>query len=200
MNYKAILKEIEQNLGQSPRHFSFIDKLTWLRLRKPEWDYTNDDICNSLDNFHKVFKEGKLAWGHIIQVNRLMFGATKTNSPGEMLIWADEEIDFNVHDIGYMAQELFNLKGQSANLKNPETKEFALYLENERIRTYGLKIPLQLTNGIDFRISTVYFQRNHLPKGRVTNGLFPILYMETDPMAVVTVPYKFWPQALIDTH
>ncbi len=200
MNYKSILKQIEDNIGKKPRRFNFIDKLTWLRLRKPEWDWHNDNITLTINDFHRTFEEGKLAWAHIIQANKLMFRPGNVNCPGELLVWVDGNIDFNVEDIEVMANVLFDLKGTSETITDPETKKFAEYLENEFIRNYGLKVPNKVSNGIDFRICTVFFQRHHIPNGVITNGLFPVLYLEENPMVVVIVPHRFWTQELLDVH
>lgn len=198
MNFNKILSQINTNLGESPRRLNFIDKLTWFQKDLPEWDWRDDDIKNSIIFRNKTFINGKLTWGMIIQVNNLMFEDSNDNCPGEVLIWksAIEKFDFEVFKS--IAHTIYNLKGESNSIKNRDEKKFALYLEDELIRQYGLKVPYQISQGLELYVSTVYFQRRHIPERKITGSLFPILYLEEDPMVAIIVPSKFWPTEFIE--
>lgn len=194
--YQRILQEVENKLGKAPRTFNWLDKLTWYKQDLPEWDWKNDEIKHSVHNWEKVFKEGKLGWGYVIQANSLLFESSNINAPGEILIWQDETKNFTPQAAYEIAHSLFELKGKSFAIEVVDEKSFAEYLENERIRVYGRQIPERLTNGLKLAVSTVFFQTRHLLDRKLGNTYFPILYLENDPMAAVVVPYKFWPKPL----
>lgn len=197
MNYNEILKYIENKMGKEPRSFNLWDKLAWYKQDKPEWDWEDDEIKNSVENWENVFTHGKITWGHIIQVNKLMFEKSKSNCPGEVLIWHEQSKPFNPESFELVAEKLYEIKGYSEYLKGSDEKEFAAYLENQLIRAYGTKVPMRISDGLDLRVSTVFFQRRHIPNGMITNSLFPILYLDKSPMVVVMVPFNFWPRDLL---
>lgn len=195
--YTAILKHIEKKMGECPRKFNFWDKLTWLKLNKPSWDWENDVIRHTVLNWNRVFSHGKLGWGHIIQVNNLMFEKSPFDCPGDILIWNDHKpVDRALMED--MATRLYELKGYSEYLDDSIEKEYATRMENEWTRSYGLKVPESIAQQIDVKISTIFFQRKHIPDQVITHSFFPVLYLETDPMVVVMVPYKFWPKEFIE--
>lgn len=198
MNYNEILKSIEDKIGKEPRKFNVWDKLTWYKQDKPEWDWEDDEIKNSVENWDKVFTDGKLSWGHIIQVNQLMFEKSKSNCPGEVLVWHEYSKPFNPDSFELVAEKLFEIKGYSEYLDETDEKEFAEYLENQLLRAYGTKVPQRISDGLDLRVSTVFFQRRHIPNGIITNSLFPVLYLDESLMVVTMVPYNFWPKEFLN--
>ncbi|MES3021460.1 MAG: hypothetical protein V4857_07720 [Pseudomonadota bacterium] len=197
MNHDDILKQLAKSIGSAPRKFNFIDKLTWFKQDLPEWDWQSDDIRHSVENWRKVFEQGRLTWGHIVQVNRLMFEESDANCPGEVLIWHDRSA-FNLRTFAAAAAGLYDLKGTSDELGDADEKAFAEQLEDELIRGYGTRIPARLAHGFDLRASTIFFQRRHIPNRVITGSLFPILYLEESPMVAVMVPHRFWPKELLE--
>ena len=197
MDFDIILSEIGKKLGTTPRSFGFWDKLTWFKQDKPTWDWENDEIKNSVVHWEKVFTEGELAWGYIIQVNKLMFEKSNLNCPGEVLVLAKNTVPFDLESFEATAQALYDLKGNSSLLSEESEQYFAKYLENELTRVYGLKLPESISNGNDLFVSTLFFQRRHIPKRKITCSLLPVLYLEKDPKVVVMVPRKFWTKKLL---
>jgi hypothetical protein len=63
MDYDDILRSINKKLGPPPRTFTFIDKLSWFRRDKPEWDWQNDDLRHNIENSEKVFQGRKAYLG-----------------------------------------------------------------------------------------------------------------------------------------
>ncbi|RTQ51682.1 hypothetical protein EJV47_07760 [Hymenobacter gummosus] len=193
MNFDLVLRHIEQRLGPPPRRFNFWDRLTWLRLRKPDWDWRRDEIRSTVFNWERAFLYGKLTWAHLVQANYLMFQKVPDNCPGGVLIWREATRPFDPDALAEAAAQLYRLKGHSAKLRDPAEQAFAALLEDELTRPYGLAVPPRLAQGLDLRLSTVFFQRQHLPGGVLSGSLFPVLYLDEDPMVTVLVPERFWP-------
>ena len=196
MIFQDMLTYIEQQLGATPRKFSIFDRMSWLKLHEPSWNWADDDIRYTIENWNDIFKNGRLAWAHIIQVNKLMFAAGDTNCPGEIVVWCDKSEIFDLSILAEIAHNLYELKGHSEELVNVDEKFFAQYLENQKIRVYGLKVPTSLSRGVNARVSTIFFQRKHIPGRKITYSFFPVLYLQRPTMAVAMVPYKFWPENL----
>lgn len=191
MDFQIELEYIADKLGEVPRQFNIFQRMSYLRLSMPLWDWRKDDISKTITNWDKTIKHGKLAWGHIIQVNSLLFYEGKDNCPGEMLVCTDN-LPHIPKLLSEISHELYLLKGKSNQLKGSDNIEFAKYLEDELIRVYGMKVPSIISDKANCFISTVYFQRNHLPTKIIDNSLFPVLYLDADPKVVVPVPYQFW--------
>jgi len=201
MTYNEILAYIEKKIGTPPRRFNFLDKLTWYKRDIPAWKWHTEDIKHSVYNWARCFEQGKLGWGYVIQANSLMFensGKDAPNCPGEILVWTETRRSFDADIAGDIANKLFSLKGNSANITNQEEKQFAQHLEDEMMRPYGVKVPETITGGYKLRSTTIFYQRRHIPGGVLSNSFFPILYLETSPMAAVMVPYRFWPKDLLE--
>ena len=198
--YDLILQSTETKLGASPPKFSLRDKLSWNKQDKPDWDWWNEDLKHSVENWDKVFTYGKLTWGRIIQVITLMFQQGKDNCPGEVRIWLEKEKPFDADAFDLIGSKLYVIKGYSEHfdpLDEREEKAFAAYLEDQMVRVYGLKVPSRIADGLNVRVSTVFFQRRHIPNKVISNLLFPVLYLNEDPMVAVMVPSRFWPQELL---
>lgn len=189
-DFKEEIRHIERELGESPRDFGFFKKLTLLRLNKPDWNWREDEIKTTVEHWNRVLKTGKLGWGIIIQVNELLFERGRVNCPGEMLVCTSPNLDTEF--MTRLVNTLFDLKGNSKHLTNKEEYYIANYLENELIRVYGLKVPKSIANLEDCFISTVFFQRKHIPGKAIVNPFFPILYSDTDPKVVIPVPHQYW--------
>lgn len=185
------MSHIKKKIGSPPRKFGLIDKLFKLRIIKPDWDWKSEEISKTVVNWEKVFHHGHLAWGQIIQVNTLLFEEGNENCPGELLIdpFPDEN---SIEKLQMIANHLYSLKGNSNQINDLESKEFAQYLENQLIRVYGLKVPKDIGSNDNLFVSTVYFQRKHLMRRKIMNGLIPVLYLNEDPKVVVMVPYQYW--------
>lgn len=198
LNFKNILLDIENNIGKPGRKFSFIDKLTWLKLDKPQWNWKDDDIAILINNWHRVFKEGKLTWGHIIQANVLMFEPGKANCPAEVLLWLDSLDRFDIDEFESMADELYELKGESDILEDKDEKEYAEHLEDEMERNFGSNIPHSISQGYNVKSSVIYCQRKHIPNGVLNVSILPMLYLNENPMLTVIVPQKFWSKEYLE--
>lgn len=189
MNFAKELEKLNKKLGATPRTFSLYDRVFTIKCSPPAWDWSNDPLSATILRWENLFKHGKIGWGNIIQVNSLLFEKGKYDHPGELLVSTGNTTP---EEMRAMCMGLYELKGNSAEITDPETKEFAEHLENEMTRVFGLKVPETIANDNDCFISSVFFQRNHLPNKKITNGFFPVFYSEQDPKIVIVIPSKFW--------
>ena len=156
----------------------------YLHTTMPDWAI-NDDISRFFDQHDRVLQTGKIVWAALIQANKALLETGDRNHGGEIVYDPDGRMPFV--DLLTASDMLANLKGKK-NL-DPEQQYIGDYLENERIRVFGLDVPAS-TLPYPLKISTTFFDRKHLPDGMLSLSYFPIL-LDQAGVAVV-VPSKYW--------
>lgn len=195
-NLKNELNIVSVKLGKAPRKFSFWDKLTWMHMLDLYHKWEDDELQLITKNWRNLFTHGKLAWGHIIQANSMLFEEGWENLPGEVLVWTNtESIDFS--RLEKSAHYLYSLRTQITNLKDQEKLFIGKYLEDQLTRVFGHQVPSQMYNADNLFISTTYFVRKHLPHTTIDTPFFPVLYLEQAPKLVTVVPYRFWSEKFL---
>lgn len=193
-----LIHECIDNFGDAPRKLSFWNRLTYLYLPKPDWlERDPADLLNTIfKNARKVFSEGVVVWGHIIQVNALMFEEGIHNCPGEVVYSLEDSLGTDPNTLERIAHKLFSLKGTEP--EDPELEGIARYLTDEMIRVFGLAVPHCISPDIRCQISTVFFVRKHLPMRRVCASLLPLIVLPRHPFVAIPLPERYWPEELID--
>ena len=115
-----------------------------------------------------VFRDGEVVWGHIIQANSQLFQPGDEDAPGELVYSLQDKNMVRTDQLAQLATRLFSLKGTTPT--NPDLATIADYLTDQFIRVFGLDVPPSLCSGINCKISTTMFFRQHLPNGKVVQG------------------------------
>ena len=192
------LAACRKNFGKAPRSFSFWKRLTYLRIPKPLWLRANpsDKLKTLFDHVDDLYSNGVVVWAHVVQANQLMFQAGSENCPGEVVYSLLDPRSIELETLQDVAQSLFSLKGTSPD--DPNLFSIADYLTNERIRVFGLDVPSTISPQIPFKISTTFFVRKHLPGGKLSTPILPVIVSKNKPHVVLPLPQKYWPDELID--
>ena len=195
-----MLDQIEKKMGgPAPRKFGFLDWWANYRPNKPDWDWKNDpEIKLMIDSWKNIFKNGKLGWACTVQANRNMYEKGDTNCPGNILIWTDEEKPADLHKMAHLAHNLYDIKGDSELIDDPEIKAFAYSLENEYGRQMRLDLPQRITDGDAITMTTIYYQRRCLPNGILSYPFYPVAYLPGEQIICAMIPCEFWPDELIE--
>ena len=193
-----LITECARNLGTAPRDFSLWDRLTYLHVAKPLWLRTDpaDGLTILFRHMPRLFREGTVVWGHIIQANQLMFQEGKDNCPGELVYTLADAREVEPEYLQQVARELYSLKGTEPD--DQQLAPIAEYLTDELIRVFGLAVPPVVSPGIRCRISTTFFVRKHLPGQRLCTPLLPIVVNPRDPHVAMPLPERFWPEELAE--
>lgn len=160
---------------------------TYLHTAMPDWA-ANDDITRFFDQRDRVLQTGKIVWAALIQANNALFEIGDRNHGGEIVYDPEGRMPFA--DLLTATEMIADLKGKK-NL-DPEQQYIGDYLENERIRVFGLDVPASILP-YPLKISTTFFDRKHLPDGLISLSYFPIL-LDQEGVAVV-VPSIYWSAA-----
>lgn len=192
----VILEECKRKFGAAPRQFPFLDGLLYLRSGKPAWCTHKDKLSLFFEGQSRLYAEGRVVWGHIIQVNRMLFSPGPYNSGGEVVYCLDHNRQGVLQALGGIGPALFALKGKPQS--SPELATISEYLYNEHIRVFGLEVPRLISGDLPCAISSVFFNRKHLPNRVLSKPCFPIVVSKQNPRLAAVVPSRYWPASMLD--
>ena len=192
----ALLAECRHNFGPPGRPLSFWDRLTYLRIPRPAWCVSSDQMTQFFRGKNRLLREGEVLWGHIIQANALIYHPGRQNVGGELVYPAATSEQVDHVQLAAIAGQLFSLKGTEPN--DPELTAIARYLTDERIRVFGWKVPRSLSGGLNCAISTTFFARHHLPRRKLCCPLLPVIACPPTPQLAMPLPSRYWPRELIE--
>lgn len=192
-----MISECIRNLGPSPRSFSWWDRWNYLRISRPTWLWF--DASDELQTFFRhaldVLEGGVVVWGHVIQANQLMFEPGSDNCPGEVVYSFHNPEQVDPEYLLHVARGLFELKGTRPT--DPQLAPIADYLTDEMIRVFGLAVPHSISPALPCQISTTFFLRKHLPKGRLCAPILPLVVNRQPPFVALPLPARYWPAELV---
>ena len=190
----SILEGCRQKLGPVPRRFSLWARWTYLPVQKPLWCNGQEPLKYFFAGQKKLLEEGRVVWGHLIQANGLLFKPGPHNCPGEVVYCVDTRQHLGPEDLAPIASSLYALKG--VRCPSSDLQVISDYLANERQRVFGLEVPAAISPSAPCAISTVFFDRQHLPGRMLRSTYFPILISPSRPRIAMVVPSRFWPEAM----
>ena len=186
-DFTKALADIRHNLGPAPRKVQSRD-----RIKMPGW-VKSDDLQLIADNQDFLISHGDVTWAALVQVNQVMFHPAFVNAPGDLIYSTDPASHADPSILCRAARGLYSIKGQDTD---PELRVFSEHLANEMKRTFKLRVPASLTQGIQSWFTTVMFERTHLPRSVMDGSAMPILF-HPETEAVMVVPEAYWPDSLI---
>lgn len=191
------INDFAMNIGMAPRRFSLWDRLTYLRIRRPAWlrTYPYDDLMTLFDELDSLFREGTVVWGHIIQANANLFQRGDKDHPGEVVFSLSDSREASPENLRQVAWSVGSLRGTTH--ADRSLTAIGKYLENERIRVFGVPVPRAVSPDVDCHISTTYFVRKHLPRGRLCSPLLPLIVHPEEPHIALPLPAKYWPESFV---
>ncbi|HEY0584970.1 MAG TPA: hypothetical protein VGD52_02465 [Pseudoduganella sp.] len=158
----------------------------YLVPQRPSWA-DGDDIDLWFQNVGALFHGGRLVWGLITQANYLMWQEGSAGCPGEVL--------YDLRGI-QGADELVPLATAVSAYKCTRPLDHRLafladHMTAETTRSFGLPLPLRLSSA-DLRMTTIFFERKHLPGGYLHSSPVPLLIHDAYPGIVTVLPHRFW--------
>jgi TPR repeat protein len=162
-----------------------------LDIMQPPWA-AGDALCRQFDNARVLLQEGRVVWGALIQANNALFQPhPEGGAPGEVLYDPLGRAPTDVLEA--VSKVIFGLKGKAFD--EPDFAYFSNYLADEHIRVFGLDVPTTIVP-YPLKVSSIYFDRQHLPGGLLAQRLLPILISDAHPGVATPLPKVFWPDYL----
>ena len=138
----------------------------------------------------RIFREGKVAIGALVQANVQLFEKGDINCPANYIYSTDPFYIENPEALAYLAHALFDTKGGRGY--HPSIQRLADLLADELESIFCYKLPRDLTEGRDVYFTSVVVDRNHLPHGKIIDQLIPMLILPEEEPDAVILPYWYW--------
>lgn len=192
------LAKCRRSFGDGPRKFSLSQRMTYLRIARPQWlvDRPDDHLSELFNNLDRLYSEGIVVWGCVIDANGPLFDKGKDDCTGELVYSLDQPDHENLDELQDTARRVFRLK--QTQPKDPVLRSIAMHITNERMRIFGAMLPDELSPTLPCRVSSTYFVRKHLPKRRLCGDLLPIIVLPEAPHIALPLPGRFWPTDVVD--
>ncbi len=143
-------------------------------------------------NASRVYREGGVVWGHLVQANTLLFERGEDDCPAEVLFSLEDPKLVDPNALAHLAHDIFCLKGTTP--ANPELLPIAEHLTDEMTRVFGLPVPRAISSELRCHLSSSFFMRKHLPGGRLVSSLIPLVVDPNPPHFALPLPGRFWPE------
>lgn len=203
--YKTIYARMLEDTRKRHRQFiktpTLVDKikfyfnfLTYYLMVPPGYAIRGGDNRYNrlyLDQF-KIYKNGKVVWGHLVQANNELFCKGRRNLPAAFIYSLDPIVDSNPSILAEGARKLFETKGNISRYERSEFAKISYILTDERIHAWKLPIPLSATEGVQcYYMSNMIF-RKHLPNRVLSGSLFPFLVYPDATNVGFILPGRLW--------
>ena len=160
-------------------------------MTKPQWISQDAMLSRWFDSLPTLWRSGRVVWGRLVQANNHLFQPGPHDLPGQIVYDPSGRTD--PEGLDAVAQNLFGLKGTRP--RNPSLAFIAGQLTHERTGANGFPVPATL-GARGLRTSTLLFHRPHMPGGRMSGHVFPVLVSDAAPGVVMMLPARFWPEPL----
>ena len=185
-----------ENFGMpGQRKIGWLDRFGYLNVPRPSWCTVEDDLYALFENKWKLLKNGIVVWGHLVQANSLLFEPGSDNCPASVIFPNSERSPLAPEQLAPIARAMFDLKNTSGN--TVELQEVADSLTDELMRTFGLRVPSQLSHGHEIFEASTFITRKHLPTGVLSIPFFPLVVSPEPPYYNVPLPSRYWPEPLV---
>ncbi len=189
-DYSQALQDIRHNIGPAPRKFTRRD-----RLNAPDWmnHPAKDKLYILVAQNQRLFEQGRIVWGAMVQANVLIFELGPDNVPGNMIYSFDPRMDAMPQFLSDIAANLFNFKGESGAPSGVQNIANAMADEFERLMK--VKLPPEIALDYEIFFTGDLFDRKHLKNGILASRILPML-AHPDMDATMIVPHWYWPDSL----
>ncbi|MHC4377086.1 MAG: hypothetical protein ACYS26_10850 [Planctomycetota bacterium] len=176
-------------LGTPPRKLSWLARRRLRLIREPKWfaEDPNHGLGAFMAGERHLMQRGVVVPGAIVQANHLLWEPGEDAHPAELVYCLDPGVA--LERLPELAHELYELKGTKPDERTP--RFIADHLANERTRTRGVRLPLQLAGQKETFTSTTIVYREHLPKGHLDGNRYPVLVCPSSHVALI-LPHDLW--------
>jgi hypothetical protein len=165
--------------------------------RPPAWMHQHraDPLWGVYQIQQTLLDHGQVVWGCIVQANALLFEPGEGDSPAAVIYSDDPYLDAEPEELGYIAHQLFELKGRTE--VDADVRQFAASITDERTRDAKLIVPPRLTGGRRVYYTAIMVIRAHLPDGVLRDAMLPLLVLPDRTPWTLVLPSHFWSPSLV---
>jgi hypothetical protein len=165
-------------------------------LRKPDWLRRTDKLNTLFSESEVLFRHGHIYYAALVQANEILFrNFPRNDAPASFVYSTDPFFDEYPEELCNVASQLFSYKFEETDNLPSEYRKIAAAIADEHDRT---KFDFELDiGGIPRKLSfvtTIVFRR-HLPGGRITAPIHPILADPDIADNVLILPCRYWTES-----
>lgn len=139
----------------------------------------------------RFYTEGKIAVGAIVQANELLFEKGKDNCPANFIYTTEPYFIENPAELLYIADILFDTKGDDGY--RPSIQKLADLLADEYERIFCYKLPRDIFDNKEIYFTSVFVDRKHLPtKILIPQIIYPMLILPDNKPDAMILPHWYW--------
>jgi hypothetical protein len=201
MSEAFFLNQIRSKIGSPPR------SLGWFRpspfaVPEPSWmaqaKVADEPMKEVIRGQKSLWKHGVVVWGHVVRANAILYEPGTDDCPATLIFSATAPDDEAVNELPVLTDRLHHLwaciiPGPGWTQRETDWWED---LRNDMSYHRGFKLPEEWQQrSKDYKGSSFLMHRAHLPEGRITSRLLPIL---VDPVTCIaqTIPSSEWPEGM----
>ncbi|MBL8481921.1 MAG: hypothetical protein JNJ60_06995, partial [Rhodocyclaceae bacterium] len=169
------------------------------KMRMPEW-IPKDPLLAVFDAMPALLRSGRVLWGYVVQAEAVLYKAGEQGATGEVVYdpsgrTPPAQLQEHAGKVAALRKELDPRRAAAQN--GPPLLSVAAGELDEAPRIMGLAVPENISS-LGLVLSSVYFERRHLPGGKLAGSLVPLLASDRHPGCVMLLPSRWWPDALLD--
>jgi hypothetical protein len=155
----------------------------------------NDSLSILDEEIKELALNGEIHYGSILQANSLLYGYSWTkrmyNHPAAMLVSGSDYYDRNPIELNLLAGEIYKYKDKIDESPR-DIRKFVEVITDEYIREFNVSLPLSVTDNEYVYYTTIMVYRQHLPKHRINQRIYPVLTLPSTLKSTVILPCKYW--------
>lgn len=190
-----MLQQCKLSFGQPPRQFAGLQQ--YLDMTPPDWLNENpgDELWSIYKRRHQLLTSGQVVWSFVVQANDLLMQRNPLDCPAMVVYSIDPHFDGRVEELASIAESLASLKFSQPD--DEELAAFARVITSELDRSMRLAVPGIYAGTRPVFTTTVMVCRKHLPAGRLTCPVMPLIILPRLTRATMILPSRFWPKELL---
>jgi hypothetical protein len=201
MSEESFLNHIRSKIGLPPRSLGWF-KPSPFAVPEPSWMAQAKDSDEPMKEVIKgqksLWKHGVVVWGHVVRANNRLYEPGTDDCPATLIFSATAPDNEAVNELPVLAEKLHHLRASVIPEPGWTQRETDWWedLRNDMSYHRGFKLPEEWQqHSKDYKGSSFLIHRAHLPEGRITSRLLPIL---VDPVACIaqTIPHSEWPEGM----
>lgn len=191
---RKAMNRCRENFGSAPRRFGFWEYFFGIWTSPPSWLSPEDGLSHYWKHQRRLLETGEIVWGQVVQANIVLLQSGSSDAPGDVIYCTDRQREILPSELKEIAARVGMLK--KGQRDNPAEDFIGSHLANERTRLFGVVIPESISPELPCALSTIYFNRSHLPTSRLTLTFFPMVVREEEPRIATVLPLRYWPEEL----
>ncbi len=166
------------------------------RIPKPKWlDMYHDQLAFFYFREDKILTEGRVLPGALVIANdklfkkNILFFLNKSH-PANFIYSEDKYYKENPEKLSSLAGCLAELYGKKA--RDEDEQVIVGMFQGGFNRPIRQRIPDSMTGGHTVYMTTIIVNRAHLPGGRISGTIYPILVIDDEQADAMILPKWYW--------